>query len=426
MSLKDGEGVEMLLWSDESSSPFKRLFKSSGKSADDAMVQYDDRWADFFDILPDDAVLAKMTDSEMCARFGMAPAFFDAVIPEAIRQWRISPSRSAINLVSSVEQSTPMGHMFRDIRDQTRVLASVVLSGAMPLSLVRSIKGGDRKPLKVSHDAFAATLTDEGQMIINDVSRFFKAWELRNRAKIVTGMIKLPKMLYRGVRGKTIPYSTKEVEGESGLVWHCRVHEERHGTILSRPFAEISETPILSFTSSAEIAKYFSFDEGFIVGAAPSDFTVVACGATDEALARKDVVSGRQEREWIVRIDRSFVPAPEMVTSRDRDFAILTNDEAGIEMIHHRTVADYVLDGRKVKAWFRYNSGGHGGRVVFSVDGEGWGVGRQTMKREQGFDPLPGPGRPAQKLVFSRTKYSGAKTEYYGRYEPSRTLSPRP
>lgn len=413
----------MLFGSDSSSSPFRHLYKSSGKQAAEAMVPFDDRWNEFFDLFPNEAVLAKMTDEEMCGRFGMPASFFEAVVPDAIRQWRVSPSRSFINILGPIhDASVPSGDMFRDIKEQTRILAGAVISEALSKAHVRSVKGPDGKALMAAGDAVAATLTDEGVEIINDQARFLKAWEMRNRAKVATGLVKLPKALYRGVRDGTIVSkkfkSFKEIDGEAWNIRHCRWHESRREILLSKAFVEVSKTPILSFTSSLDIAKTFTFGEGQIVEIDPAECAIVASWGTDEALAGKDYVLNKHEREWIIRPPQDFIPSPEQVSSWDRTFAFSTNDPSGIEMLHHYTEAKYVLDGHRMKAWFRYNSNGRGGRIVFQADREGWGVGRQTLKREKGFDPVPDSDRLAEKLVFSRYSYPGAKTEYFERYEP--------
>jgi hypothetical protein len=387
------------------------------------MVPFDDRWDDFFDLFPTDDVLARMTDAQMSRRFGMQKAFFQDIMPSAIRMWRVSPSRSLINAIGTIDgNSVPSGDMFRDIKDQTRILAAAVLSEALQMKDVRSVKGPDGKTLRVSQDAMAVTLADEGVTRINEVARFLKAWEMRNLAKLAVGVVKMPKVLYRGIRGRTV--DVPELKGMADEKWnfrHCRLHEMQRDALLSRPLSEVSGTPILSFTSSLDIARTFSFSEGHVVEIDPASCSIMAGWATDADLAGKDHVLGKHEREWIVRLDPSFIPSPEQLSSRDRTLAFSTNDQAGIEMLHHYTEARYQLEGRKVDAWFRYNANGRGGRIVYRVNDEGWGVGPNTIKKELGFDPIPGPDRKAENLVFTHKSFPGAKAERFHTYEPQDT-----
>jgi len=414
-----------MFWnSNSSNSPFARFVRPSGKTLSESMVEFDHRWARFLDLLPTDTVLASMTDDEMCGRFGMDPSFFSTVVPTSIRLWRVSPSQSFINILGTFDgSSVPSGPMFKDIKQQTRILASGVLAEAIQMKDVRSVRGEGGKSLKVASDALAVTLVDDGPADLNDAARYFWAWESRNRARLAVGMIKAPKVLYRGIRDNTINIDVKNIEGEKWNVRHCRVHEQRRDILLSRPLTDVSESPILSFTSSLDVAKVFSFHEGNIVEIDPANYTIVASWCTDEELAGKDEILGRHEREWIIRPNPAFIPSPDQLTSWDRTMAFSTNDQTGVEMLHHRTEAQYEIDGHEVKAWFRYNSNGVGGRIVFQADGQGWGVGRQTIKREKGFDPVPSPDRPAKNLVFSSTSYVGGRTEYFTPYVRGEAVS---
>jgi hypothetical protein len=409
----------MLFWNDVSSSPFQRIYRSSGKTASDAIVQFDDKWDDFFDIAPNDKVLASMTDEQMCRRFGMTETFFDDHLASALRLWRISPSRSMISLIGGIDgNSIPSGNMFGSIEQQTKVLAAAVLSEALHMSEVRSVVGPEvRKPLMVASDFMAAALTDEGVETINNVARYLKAWEMRNLAKVTTGLVKPPKVLYRGIRNRNIEAERlQEVKDEKWNIRHCRFHDMRRDVLESKPLVEVSGNPILSFTAKEDVAKLFTEGEGFVVEIDPSQYSVVAGWATEDGLAGKDDVINRHEREWIIRPSANFVPSPEQVKSRDRTLAFSTNDQSGIEMLHHYDEAEYVLDKRKVKAWFKYNPNGKGGRIVFQLDGEGWGEGALTIKKKFGFDPVPGPDRKAKKLHFTHKRMRFGDSEGYAPY----------
>jgi len=408
---------------------FSRPFRSSGLSSDEALVPFDGRWDGFAELVPQADELAAMDDAALCARFGIPERFLAQAVPAAIAEWRQSPSRSLINVVAGVRGHRPSGAMFADILTQTRVLAAAASPSFLPPHLLRGIKGEDGRPLRVSHDAFAATLDNEGVTLLNDIARWMMAWELRNRARVDTGLVRLPRVIYRGIRGSTVATERlAQREGEGHDIWQCRWIEMKMRALGERPLAEVSGTPILSFTSEEAVAQRFTKGEGIIVEIDPSRVMVVASWSTDAALAGKDAVLKRHEKEWIVRVDPGYVLAPEEIRPWERTLAYCTNDPAGIGMLHHEDVASYRLEGRHVEAFFRYNSNGVGGRIVFQVgDAMTFAKGRMTWRKEQGFDPLPGPGREAEGLrYFRRSRYLDRGDRPFASYEREAGRSPEP
>lgn len=342
-----------------------------------------------------------MADADLIKQFDLDAVFFTQHVPAALRRWRESPTQSAIGLLARFRAgSASVGPVFEDAFTQTRAIGSLLFVGALSPANIRSLSK-DRKLIRVG-DAIASTLDDEGRLHFFKALLGFILWESRNRAKSRLGMVKVPKLLFRGLRDRDIPISSgaSRSDGEPLNFHFCRSHLARRARLLETPLQAIAGTNILSFTATRTIAEYFTGDEGSVVEIGPDAFDVVSSWSLDASLANPDPVTGRQEREWIVRVRPEFVPAPEALSSRDRTFAYSTRDPLGIEILHHYNHAHYHLEGRRVEASFAYNGNGIGGRVIYRVDDNYSFETRRTTKAKTGFDPMPGPGRHATGLIY--------------------------
>lgn len=398
----------------------RRIFRDSGLTATKGLVAYDAGWKRFEKSIaaPDD--LARLDDEGLCRTFGVDRELLDKLVTASIRQWRISPSRSLIHILDGLGDEVPQGRMFPDIVAQSRIAFAAAKIGVLPVRSLQSVLDAKGKRAFVSHDAQAVTLDDEGTATLNEIARTMRAWELRNRARADVGLIKLPRMIFRGVRAGAVQATFERGEGEAYELAHSRRIERQVSRLHGEPLVEVLGNPILSFSATASVAEKFTANEGFVVSADPSRVRVVASWVTDGALDGKDEVLGIHEREWIVRFPADYVPAPDEIAIRDRTYAMATNDPAGITMLHHYDHATYELEGRIVEARHLYNNNGIGGRVVYVVKGGDWmPKGRQTIKRETGFDPVPGPGREAVNLVYFYEEPYVAKKRFYERHVPT-------
>lgn len=397
--------------------PLSRPSRPFAGDPGNEFVRFPQDWEAELARIPTEPEIASMSDADLTKQFDLDPDFFAKHVPAALGRWRESPSQSAIGLLARFDRSSAsVGPAFDDFHSQTRAIGSLLFIGALSLANVRSLSK-DRKLIRVG-DAIASTLDDEGR------DRFFKAllgfilWESRNRAKSRLGLIKVPKLLFRGLRDRDIqvPNGVSRSDDEPWNFRFCRSHLARRARLLETPLHAVAGTNILSFTATRTIAEYFTGDEGSVVEIGPDSFDVVSSWSLDASLANPDPVTGRQEREWIVRVRPEFVPAPEALASRDRTFAYSTRAPIGIEILHHHNHAHYELEGRRVEASFAYNGSGVGGRVIYRVDGAHWYDTRRTTKAKTGFDPMPGPGRPATGLIyFSRDPWQSKRQniEYF-------------
>ncbi len=388
------------LFGQQIQSPLARPFRRFELGADEALIPFDDHWHAFTGLLPSQEELAFASDQALIDCFRLPPALFSTIIPQALSAWRQSPSRSLVNLTASLATGSFHGPIFGDLVLQSRVIGSALEAGAVCPGDVRSIYAPDRSPIKVSTYEIAASLTPAAWEAFNNLARGLRLWELRNRARVAHAGLKPPKLLYRGIRDRDIDAGPLGLrDDEPWAVRASKAHLMRRDHLLSRPLVEVMHSPILSFTAKPAIAEYFADDEGIVFDLPPQDVEIISGWSLDQALNDSDPVSGRQEREWIVRIPEDYRLGSHQVRSQNRDFAYATRDPAGIAMLHHETRARYVLEGRNVEAQFCYQSSGKGGRIYFIVD-DGRMDTRATMKASSGFDPVPSPGRLATDLVF--------------------------
>jgi hypothetical protein len=352
-----------------------------------------------------------MSDQDLTEAYDLHPEFFTRHLRAALYRWRESPSQSAVGILNFIEPEAPQGNgsMFPSMREQTRVIGALIYAGAIAPSHVRALTK-DKRIVRISGSA-ASTLDEDGQAAFDLAARGFSLWALRNRAKAKLGMVKVPRILFRGLRSFDINIEDLGRE-RSDVPYHnqCQVHLAKRTRLLGSPLSSVAGSQVLSFTATRSIAEYFTGDEGFVVELTHDQFDVLGAWCLDEPLSGPDPSTGRQEREWIIRVHPNHQPTKTTLASRDRAFCYATRDPSGIEMLHHHYHAQYVLDGRKVTASFHYNASGRGGRVNYAVDDQ-FPETRRTTKTKTGFDPVPGPGRAATDLIyFSQDPWQSKRT----------------
>lgn len=344
--------------------------------------------------VPDDRTLAAMSVKDMAEREGVDPDRFAAGLAVTLRTWRVSPSRSFLNVLGNVGGGS---RVFGTLRQQTTALLALAQAGLLDGTRAGgmcALLGVDGKRMMVAADAPAIMLADDARPGFDAVVRALALFEARTGALVRTGAVRPPKALYRGIRENTLP----PVDHGTGKddpyqVRSCRTIAGRKERLLSRPLAENCKSAIVSFTSNRAVAEYFTREEGFVVEVDPAEVGLVAGWSTEEGLDGKDDVSGRHEREWIVRLPADLVPSEDQVDIHDRIWSMSMGRPEGIGMLHHNDVAEYDLEGRHVRAYWVYKASGVGGSLRFQVaDGENRYGTRAEIKRG-GFDPLPGPDR---------------------------------
>lgn len=410
-----------MFWDSGPTRIYGRHLRSCGLAGDEAMLFLDDGWLGFRDSLPRDETLATLTPAEVAELAGghLDPDLFSSALAQALRDWRVSPSRSMVNLISDIHDGSPGEPMFKDMKTQTRVLASVIEAGAMQERDFNAVNGEDGKRRMISRDSYALTAVGDAARALNTLARTMKAWEERGRALVRTGRIKLPKALYRGIRHRDVrlPEDMTFADGSEWNFRRCEVAAAKAEAVASRPLRETCGSDILSFTSNERIAEYFTRNEGVVIAVEPSDLSLVTSWAADGSLDGHDQVTKRHEREWIMRVG-AYVPVD--VRTFDQDVMWSTGDPRGVAMLDANVSASYEMDGHTIEARFYWNASGKGGTIRFRVDGA-FSQNRAEVKRRHGFDPIPREGSDLEVDYFQHDSLPSSRKRPFARWEKGKS-----
>lgn len=401
-----------MLWNSPASRTQGIFCFSSKDVSEDNIIKFSPSWDEFLNDAPSEAELMDMSMNGMADRAGLRVEDFQKIINKSIREWRFSPSRSLMNVLENVDRASAGGDMFNDLTHQTRILIGCTQLGLFAernLFCIRDASNEDRRRnrIKVASDALAMTAEGEQAEMVNSVCKAFYLWEERNRLLVASGKVKLPKKLYRGVRSNDVPFDKDRhpfLDGQPGSVRICNILEDRRNRLVSDPIADISRTSILSFTSNERIAEQFTKSDGYVIEIDPNDMLVVSSWSLDDALAGKDNVTNRNEREWIMRVPRGHILSEENVRTHALDMYAGTADPRGIGILEGFTEADYLLNGKYVRARFIWNASGSNGSIHFDVGDRVFPMKRSEVKRELGFDPIPRPDDLVEDLRYFNRK----------------------
>lgn len=159
--------------------------------------------------------------------------------------------------------------------------------------------------------------------------------------------------------------------------------------IIKNGLQKIAVGKMLSFTASKPIASYFTNGEGIIISVDTSKVEIVTSEKTDPLFDQPDYVSGKKEREYIVKIPSGYKFKREDIIIEDLDYLVAEQNPLSVQFFDHDNKnADYDMDGHHIRAHFRWNSAGTNGSVYFEID-NGYSESRSYCKKEYGFDPMP-------------------------------------
>jgi len=377
---------------------YGRFLSTINISPDDALIRIPSHR---IPELPPASELATLSDADIARMSGLDEESFRFLVRAGIREWRESPSRSVINLLRNIDPNSDADRsLFPSLLEQTRAIVALSRAGILDLNrngYVRALIGPDRNRLNVGGGTPAMTLIDDGLDRLYSATHALYLWASRNTARVNNGAIKLPKRLFRGIRTKNLNVPFDAAADAPYPVKHCRQVNSATRMLTSTPLSVLSHSPILSFTSQRSIADFFTRNEGFVIEIDPGSVEVIACWATDEALDGHDAITGKHEREWIVRIPDNLTLAASQIHNLDyvwhRSFYL----DSAVPMLEHYDVAEYDLEGRSVRAFFVYKSSGNGGSIFYSVN-NGFSRSRGATRKELGFDPVPSLDRPAANM----------------------------
>lgn len=391
-------------------------------NGDDALIKMDDGWNGFTARFPSDDILVKMTASELAEYAGFKTDKFQDVLDYSIRRWRVNPAGSLINIIKDIDQGSAGQPLFADIKSQSQVLGSAILGKVLIEGNMTGVWGGKFKDQlgrkdrwKLTQDYCAMTALGEEAATVNALARAFRVFEEKNRAMVREGVVKLPKKLYRGIRNGNLKIDTISIDDGIGRYERAvQVHQLRRDLMLNNALADFSHSEILSFTANRSVAEYFANQEGYVLEVNPADLAVVSGWCLDDALSGKDRVTGKEEREWIMRVG-GYSLKSENIINRTADIAWVSRDVSGIEMINSNSVRGlYKLNGINMECNSYWNETGTKAHLYFRNHDSQFGTSmkRGEFKREYGFDPLPSAKDRVTDIEFyTYERYSSRPSE---------------
>lgn len=389
---------------------------------DEAIIKMDDGWNGYVTNLPSDDILVKMSAAELAEHAGFETDKFQDVIDYSIRRWRVNPAGSLINIIKDIDQGSAGQPMFSDIQSQSQVIGAAILGKILVERNMTGVWGGAFKDQlgrkdrwKITQDYCAMTALGDEAVKVNALGRAFRIFEEKNRAMVREGLVKLPKKLYRGIRNRDLKIDTSVIDPELGRYERAvHVHQIRRELMLNNELADFSHSEILSFSANRSIAEYFAHQEGYVLEVDPSEVSVVSGWCLDDALSGKDQVTGKEEREWIMRVG-NYTLNPENIINRDDDIAWVSRDVSGIEMINTNSVRGlYKLNGIRMECNSYWNEKGTKADLYFrNHDSEfGSSFKRGEFKRNYGFDPLPSAKDRVEDIEFyTYDRYSSRNSD---------------
>ena len=394
-------------------------------------VQYTD-WSGFKTKLLAAIKQGFKDEADLCKQMGLEKEQYDKIADNMILNWKDSVSKSLLHGTAEVGNKLPKkgDNIFKDTLQQTQflILAGPGLQGRNMMgddNMTKGLRIIDRFALAKIKDAKGEPKTIGGVYAmtvaphvkektldqINEIMQyvwlyvFFHHYKVKKDPKVAK---KMPKYLYRGIRGlfgskQTIQDLFKGLNSDSRPDGKYSKKADIDNTkarydkvieyIIGHGINKIADGKLLSFTAAKPIADYFANKEGMILRIDPSKVNIVSSELTEPKFAEKDYVSGKKEREYIVRIPHNYKFSKEDIEIVNAEYLMSESNPLVVAQFSHDDVAaTYELGGYSIRAkWYWKNNGK--GSIVFTAEKDGHDVfyseGRVTAKKELGFDPMP-------------------------------------
>lgn len=389
-----------IFWNQHREADIGERLRSSGKTLEESTILVDDKWKQVRD-LSDQDVLA-MTPRDIASFSGMSVENLNEAIATSLREWRYNPARSMINIVANLEKPVPGHPMFADHLKQTLTLKGVVR--ALPDAIRQVgpfVDPNEPKRFHRGKNGVSLTVRSGEEAWINGLARSLRVWEMRNAALVRSGKVKLPKRLFRGVRGANINTEIKIERADRPFeAFSADVAQARRDFIAGTPIEEVFFSPILSFSANEDIARRFTNEEGFVIGLDPNDYNIVSSFTLDAALDEKDAILKKHEREWIVRLPPKAIIPEKDIEIWHHDWLMVNGDYRAIALVGHSSLARYQIGDTKLEAKFVYKSSGVGGSIRFEINDDWYPRTRAEAKKILGFDPVPQSSEMVSNLEF--------------------------
>lgn len=373
------------------------------------LVQFDDKWSDFLHKLSSSQISSY---EQACEVVGFPYDYFTKVVDQAISYWRDSTTTSLLNGIANLSlKSVPTGNVFSDLIWQTRFLMMATKTKLLSRLDVRFVRKG-KIVVQVKNDN-ALSVEGAGPFVVNKIIRaLFLYWFVNTNKNV-----KLPKAIYRGIRAQDL--MNHDTFGPAvAAIWksddtHVMKRKKAIDILIKwicdKKLHEITDAKLLSFTSSVSVAKYFSNGTGFCLIVDPTKVQIITSEVHDnDNIGGKDMMSGKAEKEYIVRIPDDYAFTPENIIINDLDYFIAEQNPMCVEMLDHDDkTASYKISGIPIEAYFQWNYSGNGGALRFRQIETGhssYFLSRIEFKKSFGFDPLPNPKNIAEITEFGLAK----------------------
>lgn len=350
----------------------------------------------------DTALAQGFTDEhDLCEKVGVNHDLYERLIDSAIGSWRDSPSASLLHGISGIQDGMPQpgAQVFPNILWQTRFIEKARSFG-LALHTKKIVDpdwdGQDmsKRILRVS-GAPATTLSEDGVYRLNTLLQAIYLYRVAKSRK----EMKLPKAIYRGVRASDL-YNHDSFKPLIADIWKSDLsHEMKRKEAIDRLIAyiiehgldELTDGRVLhSFTASIPTAKYFANGQGFVLRVDPKRVEIVTSELHDpDRVGGEDPMTGRKEREFIIRIPSDYRWSREDVILYDEEYFIAEQNPLCVALFSHdNKQATYTLGGVEITAYWQWHWSGTGGSLVFTSK-DTYGETRNRFKARFGFDPLP-------------------------------------
>lgn len=383
-------------------------------------------WSDFKAKLQNAIKTGFKTVDELVHLMDMNLGRYNKIVENMILNWKDSVSKSLLHTIAHIGLQLPKkgDNIFDSLKQQT-VFNLVASNGASrrdiygntngveglgylsrldftPINNPKFVRGSDKEDEKdrfITIGGFQATKPIDHRAVekINEIVQYIWLYSFYQHWKLKKGKIKLPKVLYRGIRVSSF-WDQKTLKPIIDQIWkkdttHLMKRKEAIDVvinfIINKGLTKIADGQLLSFTASKPIASYFTNGEGFIVAIDPTKVEIVTSEKTEPLLDQPDYVSNKKEREYIVKIPSGYKFKKEDIIIEDLDYLVAEQNPLSVQFFDHDDkYAEYDLDGHHIKAKFIWNSSGTKGAVEFMIDGEFY-ESRGFCKKYAKFDPMP-------------------------------------
>jgi hypothetical protein len=362
-------------------------------------IEFDEHWASFLARIPEDKDLAAMSLGDLQALLDKPSPSFESHIVQAIQAWREQPQASLLNCVSKTLDGQCQGPIFEDLLRQTRFILKAQEAGLLFRGDTIQVRDGQGQPIRLTNDANALTIRPEAMAKVGAIVRFFYLYARRNQAMIAHKQVKVPKILYRGIRYRDLirhPYvmqAMKDLDINWGDLPH--LHGRKHSlkvvneVLTKSSLVDILHSPILSFTASRKVAEFFANGEGVVLALDTTKVpfqTITSCHH-EVSMSGPDPMNGRLEQEWIIGLDRDYVVSPEALTVMDKDYLLAINSPLSVALLDHDDIkARYTMCGHAIESQYTWRTN-NSGRLEFRISGDYYT--RKGVRDKYGFDPMP-------------------------------------